>query len=109
MVHEYTHDKMNEEVDAISGHYAFNKEVRLPFHKREILYLVGCAVVDKSCCGPGGCAYALVPGYILSWKPKVDDRGMPISEIEPISDEPTRRELIQLIQHAEIVNQVQFW
>lgn len=109
MVHEYRHDKMNQEIDAISGHYAFHKEVRLPFHNREILYLVGCAVVDKSCCGPGGCAYALVHGYILSWKSKVDDTGMPISDIEPIRDKSAQRELIQLIQDAEIVTQVQFW
>ena len=109
MAYEYRHEKMNQEVDAISGHYTFNKEVRLPFHDREILYLVGCAVVDKSCCGVGGCAYALVHGYVLSWKSKVDDSGTPISEIESIRDESTRRELIQLIQDTEIVTQVQFW
>lgn len=66
MVYEYIHDKLDEEIDALAGHFVFEKEVRLPYQGKEVLYLVGYAVIDKSCCGPGGCGYALVPGYIKS-------------------------------------------
>jgi len=109
MIREYIHEKMNQEIETISGHYMFYKEVRLLFNNREILCVVGCAVIDKSCCGVGGCGYALVPGYIISWKSKIDDRGRPVSEVEPIRDQSTQQGVNQLIKQTEIVNQVQFW
>jgi hypothetical protein len=55
------------------------KEIRLPFRGREVLCLVGCAVVDTSCCGAGGSAYALVLGFILEWKRQTDEDGLVIS------------------------------
>ena len=109
MIHEYIHEKMEQEIETISGHYMFYKEVRLPFNNREILYIVGSTVIDKSCCGLWGCGYALVPGYIISWKSKSDDGGMPVSEVGPIHEQSTQQDIIQLIQDTEIVSQVQFW
>lgn len=108
MIREYIHEKMNQEIETISGHYMFYKEVRLPFNNREILYIVGSAVVDKSCCGPGGCGFALVPGYIVSWESRIDNQGRYVSEVEPISDQSTQKEVNQLIEKTEIVTQVQF-
>ena len=109
MAKDYVHEELDREIDAISGYYVFNKEVRLPYGEREVLYLVGYAVIDKSCCGTGGCGYAFVPGYIKTWKSRSDPGGRPISEIEPIRDQSERRALTKLIEDEEIVNQVQFW
>lgn len=109
MIREYIHEKMNQEIETISGYYMFYKEVRFPFNNREILYVVGFAVIDTSCCGVGGCGYALVPGYIVSWGSRVDNQGRYISEVEPIRDKSTQQEVIRLIQDTEIVTQVQFW
>jgi hypothetical protein len=109
MIREYIHEKMNKEIETISGYYMFYKEVRLPLNNREILYVVGSAVIDTSCCGVGGCGYALVPGYIISWESRIDNQGRYVSEVEPIRDQSTQQEVIQLIQDTEIVNQVQFW
>ena len=81
---EYTHDYVNREVSAIGGHYMFTKEVKLHFNERDILYLVGHGVVDNSCCGFGGFAYALVCGFVVSWKNKKNYDGVPVSEVEPI-------------------------
>jgi hypothetical protein len=106
---EYVHEEMNQEVNTISGRYVLYKEARLFFHDREILYIVGYAVIDNSCCGSGGCGFAVVPGYIISWRSKTNDQGIHISQLEPIRDQTTRREVSQLIQDMEIVNQVQFW
>ena len=75
----------------------------LPFRGREVLYLVGCAVVDTSCCGAGGCAYALVPGFILEWKSQTDGDGLAVSQVEPIRDEVTQREVRRLIEEREPV------
>jgi len=108
VVREYVHQELNQEVTAIGGRYVLVKEVRLPFRGREVLYLVGCAVVDSSCCGAGGCAYALVLGFVLRWKGKTNEDGLAISQVESIRDEATQREIGRLIEGAEPVHQVTF-
>jgi hypothetical protein len=108
VIRRYVHQELNQEITAIGGHYALTKEVRLPFRGREVLYLVGCAVVDTSCCGAGGCAYALVPGFILEWKSQTDGDGLAVSRVEPIRDEAIQREIGRLIEKAEPVHQVTF-
>ena len=55
----YVHPLINQEITAIGGRYLLTKEVRLPFEGREALYVVGYAVVDNSCCGMGGMAFAV--------------------------------------------------
>ena len=65
---DFIHPNLGQEITAIGGHYVFNNERRLSFDGRDVLYLVGYAVVDTSCCGVGGCAYAMVPGVVKKWK-----------------------------------------
>jgi hypothetical protein len=108
MIREYTHD-INREVLSISGRYELDKEERIELNGREILYVVGNAVVDSSCCGYGGCRYAIVPGFVVKWKGKVNEKGTPVSEVEPIQNDNLRREIVDIIQRREWVNQVQFW
>ena len=108
MKQAYVHQELNREITAIGGHYVLMKEVRLPFRGREVLYLVGYGVVDASCCGAGGCAYALVPGFILEWKDGRSADGLPISRVEPIRDEAIQKEVRWLIREEETVQQVKF-
>lgn len=105
---EFIHHELNREVTAIGGHYVLTKEVRLPVDGREVFYLVGYAVVDNSCCGVGGMAYALVPGFILDWKSKTNDEGLAVSVVEPIHDETMQREIRRLIERKEVVHQIRF-
>ena len=107
MIREYTHE-LNREVRSISGSYELEKEVRVDIHGKEILYVVGNAVVDSSCCGAWGCRYALVPGYVKKFKTRQDDRGLWISEVEPVIDGATRKEITRVLKDKEIVQQVQF-
>lgn len=44
----YEHLPLNTEVKAIAGHQVVTGEFRLPFDGREVLYLVGYAVMDSS-------------------------------------------------------------
>ncbi len=104
----YVHQELNREITAIGGRYALVKEVRLPFRGREVLYLVGYGVVDTSCCGTGGCAYALVEGFILEWKSKTNEDGLAVSQVEPIRDEAIQKEVRRLIEEREVVQQVRF-
>lgn len=108
MAKEYVHQELNQEITAIGGHYALVKEVRLPFRGREVLYLVGYGIFDTTCCGVGGCTYALVPGFILDWKSKTNRDGLAVSRVEPIRDETTRKEVRRLIKGTETVQQVRF-
>ncbi|MEM2983018.1 MAG: hypothetical protein QXH17_07630 [Candidatus Bathyarchaeia archaeon] len=105
---EYTHD-LNREVLSISGRYELDKEERIEIDGREILYVVGNAVVDSSCCGYGGCRYAIVPGYVLRWKWRTDEKGLPVSEVEPVLNDDLREKIRKIIQDKEWVGQVQFW
>ena len=105
---EYIHHELNREVTAIGGHYVLTKEVRLPFEGREILCVVGYAVVDSPCCGVGGMAYALVPGFVLDWKSTTNNEGLATSLVEPVEDQVTQREIRQLIERKEVVHQVKF-
>ena len=57
---DHIHPVLNEEIRTISGHYILSRENRLLYNDRQILYYIGCAVVDSSCCGTGGCALSLI-------------------------------------------------
>lgn len=105
---EFFHPRLGQEITAIGGHYVFGKEVRLPFNGRDILYFVGYAVLDSTCCGVGGTAYVLVPGYIRQWKFKKNHNDAPISLVAPIHDQTTQKQIRKLIQKKEMVFQVTF-
>ena len=109
MINEYTHLKLNEDVRSTTGYYTPQKEVRLKYNNREVLYVIGQAVIESSCCGTGSWGYAIVPGYILNWQNKRNESGLPVSAVEPISDKATRDDISQIIKEVEIVSQIQFW
>ncbi len=104
----YVHEPLDQEVTAIAGHYVLVREERLPFLGRELLYVLGHAVFDTSCCGVGGCGYAIVPGFVVRWHAGCDDEGKPFSAVEPILDEDHRAQITQLIREREGIHQVQF-
>jgi hypothetical protein len=108
MTRKYTHE-LNQEVQSISGWYKLYKEERIELMGKEFLYLVGDGVVESSCCGTGGCHYAVVPGSIVSWKSETNEEGLFTSVVEPIRDEKLQAELRKILSKKEGVSQVQFW
>jgi hypothetical protein len=105
---DFVHPEIGRQITAIGGHYVFIKEIRLQHRGREILYFVGYAVLDSSCCGVGGCAYVLAAGFIRQWKYKKDQHDAAISQVEPLRDEMIQKEVRRLIQNREMVYQVNF-
>ena len=105
---EFAHPELNAPVIAIGGNYVFTHEKRIPFKEREILYYIGIATFDTTCCGAGGCAYAFVPGFILSWKNNRNEKGVPVSSIELVKDPSVQDEVRALILKNEMVNQINF-
>ena len=106
---EYTHLPLNEDVCCIAGYYTPLKEARLKYNDREVLYVVGQAVIDSSCCGQGSWGYILVPGYIVRWQGKKNEAGLPVSEVEPVSDRAVRDDVGRIIDETESISQIQFW
>ena len=105
---DFAHPRLGQEVTAIGGHYVFGKEIRMPFRTREILYLVGYAVLDSTCCGVGGVAYVLVAGFIQDWKYKKNQTDDAISRIELIRDLSIQKEVSRIIRQKEMVHQIAF-
>ena len=108
MKKEYTH-KLNDPVRSISGQYTFFEERHLDYNTKEVLYLIGTASINSSCCGTAGCLFAFVLGFVLRWQDKKDNRGLPVSSIETISDDSIRKEISQLIKADGMISQVNFW
>jgi len=107
---KYTHLELGKDIAAsIAGYYTPEKEVRLKYNGREVLYVTGRAVVEAACCGVANWGYALVPGYIVRWQGEKNQNGLPVTEVEPILDKETQQALKQVIESQETVTQVQFW
>ncbi len=108
MIYEYIHFGLNKEIKAIGGYYAVTKEIRLPVEEREVLVTVGYGIMDTTCCGSGGCSYATVHGYILSWKGKSNNEGFAVTTFEPIQGGALRSMLEKELTKTENVQQVNF-
>jgi hypothetical protein len=108
-MNKYTHLELGKEILAPSGYYAPRKEVKLDYNGREVLYTVSQAVIESSCCGPSDFSTVSVPGYILGWRVEKNDKGLPVSLIEPIADEPTRDAIRKIIKNNEHITLTEFW
>ncbi|MBA7612854.1 hypothetical protein ES703_20095 [subsurface metagenome] len=111
MVRDYVHLELDREIESISGTYTPLKESRLNLSGRDILYVVGMAVVDTACCGSGSFLYATVPGHVVTWKGRIDESGLSVSQVEPVEDETIRHEIAKTIMETESINNynVNFW
>ena len=107
MAENYIHE-LGDEVRAISGGYTLEEEGILEMGGKEVLYAVGTGVMDSSCCGVGGCRFAVVPGYVIKFKTGQNENGSWVSEVERVMDGPERVEIKHLLEEKETVQQVQF-
>ena len=106
---KYTHLELNKDVLAPSGYYTPQKEVRFNYNGREVLYTVSQAVIESSCCGASDFSSVQIPGYILGWRVEKNFQGLPVSLIEPITDETTRDAIRKIIKNNEHIVLTEFW
>jgi hypothetical protein len=111
MTSEYVHQKLGEDIHALAGYYTPEREERLKYNGREVLYTVGGCTVESSCCGGAtGCmGYVIVPGYLVSWQSKRNKEGLPVSEVTLIKDKETQQEITRIIQEKENARNISFW
>jgi hypothetical protein len=105
----YTHLELDRDIKAPSGYYTPQKEVRLKYDGREVLYTVSHAVIESSCCGASDFVSAQVPGFILEWQGETNRNGLAVSEIEPITDIRVQNHIRKIIKETEGLSQVEFW
>jgi hypothetical protein len=106
---EYVHQELDKEVTALAGYYTPLEEIRIEYKGREVLCVTGVSVVESSCCGSGGCSYAIVPGYVLGWKSRKNVAGLPVTEVEPITDKAARQEIAVILKEKKALGNVEFW
>jgi len=95
---QFTHPELHERIEFFSGGYVFIEEGKITHQGKEVLYFLGMAGVESSCCGRGGCAFIKVPGYVRSWKKTRNARGQPVSEVEPIHQRESQREIQRILE-----------
>ncbi len=98
---EYTHLALNKEYHSISGFYVPDRENRIKYKGRDVLYVTGQACAESSCCGSGNWCYVTVPGYVINWQYKRNEAGLPVSDIETIKDQQDKDAIRQVIQEME--------
>jgi hypothetical protein len=105
---EYLHQESGTEVRFIAGHYTIVEEERLAYCGRDILYVVGIAAVEGTCCGTQGCRFVNIPGYVVAWKTLLSESGMPISIVEPIEGGTEQFEIRRMLERRFPYSQINF-
>lgn len=105
---EFHHPRLNESISAIGGDYLFDEEVRAPVEEGEILYYTGFFMIDRSCCGVAGSAYALVPGFVIDWHFRTGEDGRPVSRVRRITSPRARKGIEDMIRSGDPLRRVTF-
>ena len=93
----YVHPELNQPIEFFGGTYLFVSEGCIDFNGKEVVYLLGFAAVEASCCGRGGSAFIKVPGFLGPRRDMVRGSAR-VSEIERIVDENCQREITVLLR-----------
>ena len=108
MAQDYVHQKLGQDIQSISETYTPQKEVRLEYEGKQVLCVIGMAVVDTACCGSGSFLYATILGYAVTWKDRQIESGLAVSQVESIEDEKARQAIEKILRETENINNFNF-
>ena len=109
ILEKFIHPELNQPVEFFGGSYVLSEEGKISCQGKEVLYFIGIAGLDASCCGRSGGAFAKVPGFLLNWKTKRDESGRLASEVDRVKGEKAQREIVQLLKEKyPQVTQIEF-
>lgn len=100
----YARDQMGGEVQAPWGYYQPLEEGSLEYEGRQVIYTLGSACVEVSCCGHGSWNYARVEGY----KPDGTEPGDDTIELDAVEAADERAAIAKLIQQKHPDVRVEF-
>lgn len=96
-----------EPVESVSGHYTVDEEAIMSLDGRDILYFLGYACLDTSCCGPYGDRFALVAGEVVGHRANAEDA--PLSHVTPLTEPEDQDRLRAWLGDHHDVRDVRFW
>lgn len=105
---EFEHPALHNAISAIGGEYLFTEEKRVAAADGELLYYIGFFMIDRSCCGVGGSAYALVAGIVDRWHFKTAENDRPVSLVRPVKSRRERTRIQAMIKKEDPLCQVAF-
>lgn len=105
---EHVHTPPGDEIESIGGRFSIVAESCINYRGRTVLYCVGIAIIDRSCCGAGGYRFIHVPGYITDRQYRVDSRGRPISIVQPVNTKQEMKEIKGMLDKLYPHSQVSF-
>ena len=109
MTTEFTHPKLGEEVRTIAGYYIPHEEHSLRYNGRDILYILGHACIDTSCCGAAAWSYIQVPGFLVRKHIRGGETTPPVSEVESIQEPEIRNEVRELLSREYPGIKIEIW
>jgi len=111
MLEEYAHFPLNEEIEYSTGCVWKSEETTFKYGDEDVLYFVGHTSAMGGCCAgwyPPH-QYIMVPGYLRNWQCRTNERGLPVSEIEPIRDEKVRDDIVRQLRAKYKIDEVVIW
>ncbi len=109
MAVEFTHPQLGEEVRTLAGYYVPREEHLLPYDGREVLYIVGDACIEASCCGVASWSYVQVPGFLIGKRVHGEGTAPTVSEVETIAGKETRSAVTESLLKLYPGARVEIW
>ena len=88
----YIPESLGTEIEAPSGYYTPVEERFIDLDGKRLLYVLGSACIETSCCGTGSWSYARVEGYVVGQHTadRAQDEREEAIEIETVEDAAER-------------------
>ena len=102
---EFNH-QLPKTTELVNGSYTLTALKSLTLEGTNLLYCLGEATLDNSCCGLTNSSYALVLGELI--ETRTTSSG-PVSTMKPIRDSVMERKIRTAIQKVEQLETVNFY
>jgi hypothetical protein len=109
MIIEFTHPELGQEVQTFTGYYIPIEEHIIPYNEREVIYILGHACIEASCCGPARWSYIQVLGFLVRKHIRGGKGTSPVSEIEIIKGEEDRDTIRQSLMKKYPNARIEIW
>ena len=93
----YVPDEFGNEVAAPSGYYQPLEQGSIDYDGKRLLYTLGIACVEASCCGIGSWNYLRVEGYVVENDSSQNQSDAKDIEIETIEDDSEKTAISELL------------
>jgi hypothetical protein len=103
----YSPEELGKEVVTPAGYYQPLEEGSVEYAGKSLLYTVGTACIEASCCGRGSWDYLRVEGFLVAAVPADAAGGRPV-EIDTVDDAGERMVIKSLLQEKHPGVRVEF-